>query len=252
MRSRDPSDLFHQLLVNGETSRRVDDADVAPDSTCLFHPRDRHRHGIGRLAVHRHTRLLTEYPQLFDRSRALQVSTHKHRVSALLFPPQRELRGCRCLPRALQACEKHDRRGARGVGDLERLAAQNTDQLLVDRLHHLLPRSQALRDDVLGATSADRFDELANDTELHIRFEEGRANLAERLVQVCFAQPAAAPQAASDPLETIGKCVEHEEVRLPDSGRSAPRHDRQHASPDVGHTTLAIRHRHRTDDTPRL
>ena len=61
----------------------------------------------------------------------------------------------------------------------------------------------------------DALDERAGHADVDVGFEQRRADLAQGLVDVGVAQPTPAAQAAEDPLEAVGKGVEHAELRLP-------------------------------------
>ena len=81
---------------------------------------------------------LPERAQLFDRGRALEVGADEQRVAALGLEPAGQLGRRGRLARALQTGHQHDRRRAAGVGDLQRLAAEDAGQLAVDDLDDLL------------------------------------------------------------------------------------------------------------------
>ena len=113
-----------------------------------------HLDGVGRLAEDGHAGLAAEHPQLLDGGRALEVGADEQRVAALLLEPARQLaRGGR-LAGALEPGEEDDGRRAGGEGDLEGLAAEDPDELLVDDLDDLLGRAQALRQVGADAASA--------------------------------------------------------------------------------------------------
>ena len=169
---------------------------------------------IGGLAEDGDTGLVAQDPELLDGGRALEVGADQERVAALLLPPQRQLGRGRRLARALEAGHQHDGGRPRGVGDLEALAAQHADQLLVDRLDHLLARGEALSKRLGADPEADAVAEAAGDRQLDVGLEQGGADLPERLVQVGLADAALAPQAGGDPLQAVGERVEHEVPRL--------------------------------------
>ena len=55
----------------------------------------------------------------------------------------------------------------------------------------------------------DVLDELVDDFEIHIRFEQGRADVLHGLADVFLADPAAAGKGAEHAAEFVGECVEH-------------------------------------------
>ena len=208
-RGRDGLDLVHHLGVDGETAGRVDDADVSAETPRLFHPGPRAADGVGRLREDTHAGLLAEHAQLLDGGGALQVGADQERVAPLLLPPQGELgRGGR-LARALQAGHEHDGRRPRRIGELERLAAQDVDQLLVHGPDDLLARGQALRQRLGADPQPDAVDETAGDGELDVRIEERGPDLPQGFVKVLVADAPLAAQARRDPLEAVRQGVEH-------------------------------------------
>ena len=95
-------------------------------------------------------------------------------------------------------------------GELGVAAAHERDELLVDDLHDLLRRREALHD--LGAERAllDVRDELAHDLEVDVGLEQRQADLAHGGVDVLGGELAVALEALHDPLEAVGECVEHQ------------------------------------------
>ncbi len=209
-RRRDVTDLLHELGVDGEAARGVDDADVPAEPPRFFHPGPRAADGIGRLREDGHADLVSEHAQLLDSRRALQVGADKERVAALLLPPPGELRRVGRLARSLEARHEHDRRWSRRVGELEGLAPEDGDQLLVHRLDDLLAGRQALRQRLGADPQSDAVAETPGHAELDIGLEERGADLLERLVEVLVADAALAAQAGGDPLQAVGEGVEHE------------------------------------------
>jgi hypothetical protein len=206
---RDLPDLAHELSVNGQPARSVDDADVTAEPTGLLQAGLGTGHRIGGLAEDRHAGLLAQDAQLLDRRRALQVGADEQRVAALLLPPQRELGRVGGLARALQARHEHDGGRPRGVGQLERVAAEDADELLVDGPDDLLAGGQALGQRLRADPEPDAVAEAACDAELHVSLQERSADLLERLVEVLVTDAPLPPQAGGDPLQAVGQGVEH-------------------------------------------
>jgi len=160
---------------------------------------------------------------LLDGGGALEVGSDQEWIAALLLEPAGQLgRGGR-LARALQAGQQDDRRRTAGVGDLERLAAQDRHQLLVDDLDDLLARAQRLGELESDAPGPHRVGEGTDDTDLDVSLQQGGADLAEDLVDVRLAQAATAPEAGEDPLESVGQALEHGLLRLQDGERNRDR-----------------------------
>src|SRR5690606_1383316 len=118
---------------------------------------------IGGLGEDRDVDLSGEGAELVDRGGPLEVGADEQRVAALLLEPAGELRGGGGLAGALQAGHEDDGGRLRREGDLHRLAAEGLDELLVDDLHHLLGRGEALGELLAGAALADATDEAAGD-----------------------------------------------------------------------------------------
>ncbi len=88
----DRAELVHQIGVDLQTTRGVDDDEVATEALRFFDraPGDAHR--IGGLAVERHVDPTREHAELLDRGRALQVGADEQRVQALRLQQPRQLR----------------------------------------------------------------------------------------------------------------------------------------------------------------
>ena len=105
--------------------------------------------------------------------------------------------------------EQDDRRRAAGVRELGAALAHDRGQLVVDDLHDLLPRGEALRHLDTGGALPDARDEVLDDLEVDVRLEKGETDLPHRLGQVLFGQRPMAPEVAEGRLQLVGKCVEH-------------------------------------------
>ena len=176
------------------------------------------------LGEHGDAHLAAEDPELLDRGRALEVAPDEEGVAALLLEPLGQLAGGGGLARALEAGQQHDRGGLGGVGDLEGLAPQAGDQLLVDDLDDLLGGRQAARQVGADALLADAPDEVLDDLEVDVGLEQGDPDLPQDLFDLALAQPTAALELAEDSLETIAQRLKHAWTRVLTSGGSAPRH----------------------------
>ena len=149
-----------------------------PSRRASSNPALRAADGIGRLREDGDAGLLAEDAQLLDGGGALQVGADQERVAALLLPPQGELGRVGRLARALEAGHEHDGGRPRGVAELERLAAEDADQLLVHRPDDLLARGQALRERLGADPQPDAVAEAPGDAELDVRLEQRGADLA--------------------------------------------------------------------------
>ena len=127
-----------------------------PEALGLLEAGRGHGHRVGRLGEDGDPGLAAQHPQLLDGGRPLEVGTDQQRVAALLLEPAGQLGRGGGLARALEAGQQDDRRRSAGVADLEGLAAEDGDQLLVDDLDDLLARAQALGQLEAHAAVADR------------------------------------------------------------------------------------------------
>ena len=107
------------------------------------------------------------------------------------------------LARALQAGHQDHRRAVGGEGEVAAGAAHQPGQLLVDDLHHLLARIEALQH--LGAEAAllQRLGEAFDDLEVDVGLEQGEADLAHRRVDVALVQLAARADVGEGRLEAV-------------------------------------------------
>ena len=113
-RGVDRAQLVHQVGVDLQTTRGVDDDDVASEAVRFFDRVAGDADRIGRFAVERNVDAAREHAQLLDRGRALQVGADEQRLQALRLQQPRELaRGGR-LAGALEPGEHHARSAASG------------------------------------------------------------------------------------------------------------------------------------------
>ena len=181
-----------------------------------------HGHRIGGFAEDGHAGLLTEDPQLLDGRRALEVGPDQHGVATLLAEPAGQLGRRRRLTRPLEAGQEDHRRGGRGVGEAQGLAAEDADQLLVDGLDDLLAGAQALGYVLTDQPEPDAVDEGPGHPDIDVGFEQGGADLAQGLVDIVVTQPSAASEAPEDAFEPVGQGVEHAVAQVT-GARRAPR-----------------------------
>ena len=165
--------------------------------------------GVVGVREHRHVDAVAERAQLLDGGRALQVGADEQRVAALGLEPAGQLGRRRRLAGALQAGHQHDRRRTAGVGDLQRLAAEDAGELGVDDLDDLLAGIEHLRAGRADRLDADAVDDVAGDADVDVGVEQGGADLAQHLVDVGLGEPALAAQTLDDAVEAVGQVLEH-------------------------------------------
>src|SRR6266478_8341665 len=158
----------------------------------------------------RNVRLPTEDPQLFHRGRTVHVSRGQYRMAlALGFEPSRELRNRSRFARTLQANDHDfDRRPdlqidlARGsTHRVLQLGRHESDQMLFgcERAEHVL--AECLAPHVL--------DEIANDLDIDVSFEQGETDFAERILDIALGDSALALELFEDAFEAIAERIKH-------------------------------------------
>src|SRR5262249_31007211 len=111
-------------------------------------------------------------------------------------------------PRALQPGQQdHGRRPPEREPGVAR--AHERRELLVDDLHDLLARREALQDVLAERALLDRRREVSCDLEVDVGLEQGEADLPHRLRDRPLVEATAATQAAESRLQLVGKRVEH-------------------------------------------
>ena len=208
---RDLDELVHQLAVDVQAARGVDEDHVAALlGRRLDAPlRDLDRVGVGAALEDGHADLLAERAQLVDRRGPVDVARDERGRLALRLQPARELARERRLARALQAAQEDHGRRLRGERQRRAGAAEQLGQLLVDDLDDLLARRQALEHVAADRALAHRGDERADDLEVDVRLEQREADLAHGGVEILLGQRAALAQLAERGLEFVGEVVEH-------------------------------------------
>ncbi len=180
-----------------------------PSARAGVEPLRRGRDGIGAVeGEHGQLDLPAELLELVDGRRALEVARDEPWSLRLASEQEPELRGCRRLPRALQAGEEdHGGRAAESEPRVPR--AHERGELLVDDLHHLLPRREAPQDVLSERAFLDRGSEVTRDLEVHVRLEEREPDLAHRLRDGVLVEATAPTETAERGLELVGEGVEH-------------------------------------------
>ena len=152
--------------------------------------------------------LRAELLELVDRRGALQVGGDKARLAPLLAQVQRELRRGRRLARALQAGEQDD--GELREREAGLALAHQRGQLVVDDLHDLLPRREALQHLLAERALAHLGDEVADDGEVDVCLEQREADLAHRTRDRLVVELPLLTEVAERALELVCEAVEHD------------------------------------------
>src|SRR6185295_6007569 len=113
------------------------------------------------------------------------------------------------LARALQA-HHQDHDGRDGVEvEVGDGAAQHLDQVIVDDLDDHLARRDRADDVGADRLGADPVDELADDRQGHVGFEEGRADLAQGRVDIGLGERTAPAKLVEYVTQTFAQTLEH-------------------------------------------
>ena len=202
----DAHELLHELLVDVQAARRVDDEHVlAVLLGAVERPAgDVDRVAVGALLVDVDAHLAADLDELIDRGGAVHVAGgERHRRPVLVLEEAGELGGRRRLARALETRHDDHRRRARRERELRAGAAHQPGELLVDDLDDLLAGVE-LADDV-GAERAllHPRGEVLDDAEVDVGLEQREADLAHGLVDVVLGQRAVRAHVGEGLLEAL-------------------------------------------------
>ena len=162
-----------------------------------------------RLDVARDIDRLREHLQLFAGGDTLEVGGDEEGAVPLVLEAQREAAREGGLAGALRADDEDLDRPAVGLEQRGVFAAERANQLVVDDADDLLAgrdRGQNLLPEPLLAHAGD---EVTDDLEVDVRFEERDAHLAQGFVELLLADAAAGAEASEGVLESFGEGVEH-------------------------------------------
>ncbi len=195
-------ELLHQRLVDVQPPGRVEDDDVA---TLLLRLLDALGDGLNGVRPREDgdLQLLPELLELIDGRRPLQVGGDEGRRMPFLAEEQRELGGRSRLARALEAGEQDHGRRPPGEGDLGASAPHQVGQLVVDDLHDLLARGEALRQLQAERARLHARHEVLDDLEVDVRLEQRETDLAHRFRDRFLVELAAPADLAESALEPV-------------------------------------------------
>ncbi len=188
---------------------RVEDHHVAQQTLRLGDGRRRDRVDLPAPRVKWHVFALRQNAQLLHRSGAPQVERREQRLVAFSPREQRELDGGRRLARTLQADEHDHGRRRGGVADSFGVATKQLHQLRVDSLNNVLRGGQARRDLDALESRAHPLDELLDDPEVDVRFEQRQANFAQAGVDVFRSKHTPAGDLLERRRQPVSQCLKH-------------------------------------------
>jgi hypothetical protein len=156
--------------------------------------------------------LFAERFELIHGRRAIDVGRHQEHAAPLLLEQLGELARRRGLARPMEADHQDARRVARGP---ERgiCRAEQFNQFVMDDFDDLFAGFDALDDLQADGLFLHPIDKVAGHLEIDVGIEEGEADLAQRLGNVGFRDPAESAQVAEDLLKFLAEGIEHAEQR---------------------------------------
>ena len=213
--------LLHELSVNTQTTRGIDNHHVVQLSASLSHTVTCHLHGIagghvklaghtGVRRVHGHARALTNDLQLGHRVGALQVGCDQHRGVALALQPVSQLASQGGLTGTLQTRQHDDGRAALRHVDAAGRTAEDAHQLLVHDLDNLLGGIQRLGNFRTKSTFLHVSGKFADHGDGDVSVEQGAADFADGCINVCLGEAALAAQVLKSCRQAVGERIEHE------------------------------------------
>src|SRR5258706_4410634 len=124
-------------------------------------------------------------------------------MASVLEPVRQLAGGCR-LTGTLEASHQHYRWRLRGELDAGRVAAEDFDQLVVHDLDDLLAGRERSRDLLAEGLDLNLIDELFDDLDVDVSFEQSHADFPQGLLDVFFGERALAAEVFEGALEFAG------------------------------------------------
>ena len=179
-------ELGHQLVVNVLPAGRVDDDHIMAMPFRLCEGRRSDRHGIGGTWTGKHGNagLLADSGELRDGRGPAQVRRDQQRAPPALHEAHGQLACRRRFPGSVQPDQQDHRR--RLIGETERpdCAAEQPHEFLMDKLDHLLARRQMCQQLLSDRRVAHPVGKRLGDLDVHVGFQEGQPDVAERRVDI--------------------------------------------------------------------
>src|SRR5436190_4111732 len=190
-----PFQFLNQCRIDFLPTRGIENVDVEPLPILPFQCRAGGAPNIlltGIGSVNRNFNLLPQCGELFNRGRPLQIARNQSRRVTLLFQKKRQLgRGSRLAG----AVETHNQDARRTVEiEWRGVASEQRGQLIMENFHDLLPGRDAAKDRFPERLFPHAANEVLRDLKIDVSLEQSQANLAQRGVDVRFADRAVATQ----------------------------------------------------------
>src|SRR3989442_1291560 len=170
------------------TTSRVEDVDVSCLSILPFECRRRRTLNVLLLWIwnkRRNVNLLSQRGELLNRRRPLQIAGNECGRATLFFQQARQLRCRSGFARTIQP----DNQDSSGLTEIKRhaVAAEERSQLIVENLNDLLTRGDAAQNVFAERFCLDTRDEIFRDLKIDVGLEQSEPDLAQRAVDVGFA-----------------------------------------------------------------
>ncbi len=159
---------------------------------------------FGRAGVDGQVDVTGDDTQLLAGSGAVDIDRNHHRAVSVLRKPAGQLAGGGGFAGTLQAHD-HDHAG-RFVGEAQLgfVAAENLDQFVANDFDDLLGGGEGMQHFFAHRLCLDVFDELLDDAEVDVGFEQGDADFAQGRIHIFGREFAFAAQVFEDPLQLVG------------------------------------------------
>ncbi len=193
------ANLGHHLRVDRETTGGIDDQHVGELRARFGNRalRNGDRRFVRPARDESGTHLVRQRLQLIDRGGAIHVGADDRHFLLLSFAQEsRELGNRRRLTDALQTRHQNDRRRRRREIQLIVRRTHQLDELVIDEFHQRLAGREARCDFLPDRAHANALDEILHDAQRNVGFEQRRAHVAQRFVDVFIGQPRTARNGA--------------------------------------------------------
>ena len=192
----DSDQFVHERLVDLQASRGIDDQNVVASALRFFFclECDVLCDLVVAVGKDRNIDRLADDLELIDRRRSVDIAGREHRLFAVFLEICRELAAGGGLTGTLQTDHQECGKSARCIGQLAVGAAHHFDQLVVYDFDYLLPRRQTRKNVLSHRLLLDFSDELFDNLEVDVRFEQRQLDLPHGVVDVRLRQYALAAQ----------------------------------------------------------
>ena len=208
-RALDIDELLHELLVDMQSARGVDEHGVVAVFERVRYALPGDIHGIALPHLeHLDADLFADDLELLYRRGTIDIAGDEQGALALLFEIEREFAAHGGLARTLQTAHHVD--GGRPVGDGEFpvRTAHEGDELVIDDLDYLLRGGERFQDILAERLFADGGDEVLDDGEIDIRLEKGDPDLTHRLLDLELGELPLVAELGEDVIKSVREVLE--------------------------------------------